>query len=31
MITFEFVLAGLHASDQISRSQKLGRITYEIE
>jgi len=27
----EFVLAGLYASDQISRSQKLGRITYEIE
>jgi magnesium chelatase subunit I len=27
----EFVLAGLYASDQISRSQKHGRITYEIE
>lgn len=26
----EFVLAGLYASDQISRSQKHGRITYEI-
>ena len=26
----EFVLAGLHASDRISRSQKHGRITYEI-
>ena len=27
----EFVLAGLYASDQISRSQKHGRITYEIK
>jgi magnesium chelatase subunit I len=26
----EFVLAGLYASDRISRSQKHGRITYEI-
>ncbi len=26
----EFVLAGLYASDQISRSQRHGRITYEI-
>ncbi len=26
----EFVLAGLYASDRISRAQKLGRITYEI-
>ena len=26
----EFVLAGLYANDQISRSQKHGRITYEI-
>jgi magnesium chelatase subunit I len=26
----EFVLAGLYASDRISRSQKQGRITYEI-
>jgi magnesium chelatase subunit I len=26
----EFVLAGLYAADQISRSQKHGRITYEI-
>ena len=26
----EFVLAGLYASDQISRSQKHGRITYEL-
>ncbi len=26
----EFVLAGLYASDKISRSQKHGRITYEI-
>lgn len=26
----EFVLAGLYASDRISRGQKLGRITYEI-
>jgi magnesium chelatase subunit I len=26
----EFVLAGLYAGDQISRSQKHGRITYEI-
>jgi magnesium chelatase subunit I len=27
----EFVLAGLYACDQISRSQKHGRITYEIK
>lgn len=27
----EFVLAGLYASDRISRGQKLGRITYEIK
>jgi len=27
----EFVLAGLYASDKISRSQKHGRITYEIK
>ncbi len=27
----EFVLAGLYASDRISRSQKHGRITYEIK
>jgi magnesium chelatase subunit I len=27
----EFVLAGLYAGDRISRSQKHGRITYEIE
>jgi magnesium chelatase subunit I len=27
----EFVLAGLYASDRISRSQKYGRITYEIK
>ncbi len=27
----EFVLAGLYASDRISRSQKHGRITYEVE
>jgi magnesium chelatase subunit I len=27
----EFVLAGLYATDQISRSQKHGRITYEVE
>ncbi len=27
----EFVLAGLYASDHISRSQKHGRITYEIK
>jgi magnesium chelatase subunit I len=27
----EFVLAGLYASDRISRAQKLGRITYEIK
>src|SRR5262249_28076674 len=26
----EFVLAGLYASDRISRSQKHGRITYEV-
>ncbi|MBY0231945.1 MAG: magnesium chelatase [Gemmataceae bacterium] len=26
----EFVLAGLHATDRISRSQKHGRITYEV-
>ena len=26
----EFVLAGLYASDRISRSQRHGRITYEI-
>jgi magnesium chelatase subunit I len=26
----EFVLAGLYTNDQISRSQKHGRITYEI-
>ena len=26
----EFVLAGLYATDRISRSQKHGRITYEI-
>src|SRR5262249_16805437 len=26
----EFVLGGLYASDRISRSQKHGRITYEI-
>ena len=26
----EFVLAGLHASDRISRSQKHGRISYEV-
>ncbi|MBP7934973.1 MAG: magnesium chelatase [Phycisphaerae bacterium] len=26
----EFVLAGLHAKDQISRSQRHGRITYEL-
>jgi magnesium chelatase subunit I len=26
----EFVLAGLYASDRISRAQKLGRITYEV-
>jgi magnesium chelatase subunit I len=26
----EFVLAGLYSSDRISRSQKHGRITYEI-
>ncbi len=26
----EFVLAGLYASDRISRAQKHGRITYEI-
>ncbi len=25
----EFVLAGLYASDRISRSEKHGRITYE--
>ena len=27
----EFVLAGLYASDRISRSQKHGRIVYEIQ
>jgi magnesium chelatase subunit I len=27
----EFVLAGLYASDRISRSQKHGRIMYEIK
>jgi magnesium chelatase subunit I len=27
----EFVLAGLYASDRISRSQRHGRITYEIK
>ena len=27
----EFVLAGLYATDRISRSQKHGRITYEIK
>jgi magnesium chelatase subunit I len=27
----EFVLAGLYASDQISRSSKHGRITYEVK
>ncbi len=27
----EFVLAGLYASDRISRSQKHGRITYEVK
>jgi magnesium chelatase subunit I len=26
----EFVLAGLYAADQISRSTRHGRITYEI-
>jgi hypothetical protein len=26
----EFVLAGLYSSDRISRSQKHGRITYEV-
>jgi magnesium chelatase subunit I len=26
----EFVLAGLYSADRISRSQKHGRITYEI-
>jgi len=26
----EFVLAGLYAGDRISRSQKHGRITYEV-
>jgi magnesium chelatase subunit I len=26
----EFVLAGLYATDRISRSQKHGRITYEV-
>jgi magnesium chelatase subunit I len=26
----EFVLAGLYAADKISRSQKHGRITYEL-
>jgi magnesium chelatase subunit I len=26
----EFVLAGLYATDRISRSQKHGRMTYEI-
>jgi magnesium chelatase subunit I len=26
----EFVLAGLHASDKISRSSKHGRISYEL-
>lgn len=26
----EFILAGLYASDKISRAQKLGKITYEI-
>ena len=26
----EFVLAGLHATDRISRHQKHGRISYEI-
>ena len=26
----EFVLAGLYSSDRISRSQKHGRIVYEI-
>ncbi len=26
----EFVLAGLYASDRISRAQKHGRITYEV-
>ena len=27
----EFVLAGLYATDRISRAQKHGRITYEIK
>jgi magnesium chelatase subunit I len=27
----EFVLAGLYAGDRISRSQKHGRITYEVK
>ena len=27
----EFVLAGLYASDRISRAQKHGRITYEVK
>ncbi len=27
----EFVLAGLYASDRISRSQQHGRISYEIK
>jgi magnesium chelatase subunit I len=27
----EFVLAGLYATDRISRSQHRGRVTYEIE
>ena len=26
----EFVLAGLHATDKISRHQKHGRISYEV-
>jgi len=27
----EFVLAGLHAGDKISRSQKHGRVSYDIK
>jgi magnesium chelatase subunit I len=27
----EFVLAGLHATDRISRSQQHGRITYQVK
>jgi hypothetical protein len=26
----EFVLAGLHATDKVSRSEKHGRITYQV-